>query len=377
MAKPSTESNEPLRAPFPYFGGKRDVAPIVWDRFGRPKQYLEPFCGSAAVLLAAPAPCPLEVVGDWNGFIANFWRAVVYQNDEVAKYADYPVSHVDIGARHGWLMEQRERLAAELQDPNWPGDAKVAGWWLYGQCAWIGSGWCEWDRGGAPEPALQDPAQIPRVTAAGQGIQARGRVPEHASTGRGLLAIGADGASVKARGKIPAVAGGGSGIQARGRGGKGPEGKGSVPHTGNAGRGVQAKRGAFSSSGGDIKAWTSAGYQAFFWLRRIATRLERVRVIHGSWDRCLNSSYGGDETAVFLDPPYEGYEGVYRAGVVAQAVCDWARENPKMRVAICGHAGDYDLPGWEVFLWERTRSTMGSNKTKAEEAIYFSPGCCR
>ena len=135
-----------MLAPFPYFGGKRDVAAMIWSRLGRPKHYIEPFCGSAAVLLAAPEPASLEVIGDMNGFIANFWRAVVHQPAEVAKWADYPVSHVDLGARHIWLMAQREALQAGLQDPNWPGDAKVAGWWLWGQCSWIGSGWCDWDK---------------------------------------------------------------------------------------------------------------------------------------------------------------------------------------------------------------------------------------
>lgn len=43
-----------LKAPFPYFGGKRSVAADVWKRLGRPTQYIEPFCGSAAMLLAAP-----------------------------------------------------------------------------------------------------------------------------------------------------------------------------------------------------------------------------------------------------------------------------------------------------------------------------------
>lgn len=97
-------------APFPYFGGKRDTAPDVWRRLGRPKQYIEPFCGSAAMLLAAPSPASLEVVCDTNGFIANFWRSVVYQPAEVARWADYPVSHIDLGARHRWLMDQRERI---------------------------------------------------------------------------------------------------------------------------------------------------------------------------------------------------------------------------------------------------------------------------
>lgn len=88
-----------MKAPFPWFGGKRTVADVVWRAFGMPKQYIEPFCGSAAVLLAAPAPASLEVVGDVNGFIANFWRAVKCQPAEVARWSDYPVSHIDLGAR--------------------------------------------------------------------------------------------------------------------------------------------------------------------------------------------------------------------------------------------------------------------------------------
>lgn len=138
-----------LRAPFPYFGGKSEVAPLVWKRLGRPKQYIEPFCGSAAMLLAAPEPASLEVVNDINGFIANFWRSVKHQPAEVARWADYPVSHIDLGARHVWLLDQRARVGGELQDPLWPGDAQVAGWWLWGQCCWIGSGWCDWQR---PDP---------------------------------------------------------------------------------------------------------------------------------------------------------------------------------------------------------------------------------
>lgn len=92
-----------LRAPFPYFGGKRDVIDLVWQRFGRVRQYIEPFCGSAAMLLGAPEPASLEVVNDANGFIANFWRAVKSQPAEVAREADYPVSHIDLGAAQGHL----------------------------------------------------------------------------------------------------------------------------------------------------------------------------------------------------------------------------------------------------------------------------------
>ena len=139
-----------LIAPFPIFGGKRTVTADVWKRLGTPKQYIEPFCGSAAMLLAARKPAALEVVCDMNGFIANFWRAVKYQPDEVARWADYPVSHIDMGAAHVWLMEQRPHIAEMLHDIEWQGDAKSAGRWLYGQCCWIGSGWCDWERESPP-----------------------------------------------------------------------------------------------------------------------------------------------------------------------------------------------------------------------------------
>ena len=44
-----------MKAPFPYFGGKTAVAPVVWAALGQPKHYIEPFFGSGAVLLARTA----------------------------------------------------------------------------------------------------------------------------------------------------------------------------------------------------------------------------------------------------------------------------------------------------------------------------------
>ena len=54
-----------LKAPFPYFGGKSRVAHEVWHRLGDVTNFIEPFCGSAAVLLhpiAFPEPFGLSVV---------------------------------------------------------------------------------------------------------------------------------------------------------------------------------------------------------------------------------------------------------------------------------------------------------------------------
>lgn len=303
-----------MNAPFPYFGGKRTVAALVWARLGAPKQYIEPFCGSAALLLAAPQPASLEVIGDGSGFIANFWRAVKHQPGEVARWADYPVSHVDLGARHVWLMGQRDRLGAALQDPDWPGDAKIAGWWLWGQCCWIGSGWCEWN------------GQVPHAGNAGRGIQALGKIPHAGDAGRGIQALG------------------------------------QIPHAGDAGMGVEA-------------LLTSSGRAAWRWLHEVAARLERVRVVHGDWARCLNHHCGGEDTAVFLDPPYKGFEALYRAAPVAGEAEAWARENANLRVALCGLRGDYDLPGWDAVDWERKRPTYSGGETTDQECIWFSPAC--
>ena len=263
----------------------------------------------------------------------NFWRATVNQAEEVARWADFPVSHVDLGARHVWMMDPQRRvdLGAALQDPNWPGDAKLAGWWLWGQCAWIGSGWCEWT------------GKVPHVSDAGRGIQATGQVPHVGNAGMGIQATG----------QVPHVGNAGMGIQATGQ----------VPHVSDAGMGAH-------------EPWTSSGRVAMRWLRELANRLERVRVVHGSWDRCLNSHYGAELTAIFLDPPYKAYEKLYGVSDPVAAECEaWARGNAGLRVALCGHRGDYDLPGWTEHEWDRGRLTYSGGETTAKECVWFSPAC--
>ena len=41
-----------LKAPFPWFGGKSRAAHLIWPRFGKVGNYVEPFAGSLSVLLA-------------------------------------------------------------------------------------------------------------------------------------------------------------------------------------------------------------------------------------------------------------------------------------------------------------------------------------
>lgn len=138
------ETVEALKAPFIWFGGKRRVASLVWNAICDVDQYIEPFAGSLAVLLGRPGDHAgtCETVNDADSYLANFWRAITLAPEVVARWCDWPVNETDLFARHLWLVnEGRNRIAAMESDPEFF-DAKVAGWWVWGINAWIGSGWC-------------------------------------------------------------------------------------------------------------------------------------------------------------------------------------------------------------------------------------------
>jgi hypothetical protein len=75
-----------LAAPFPYFGGKRRAAARIWQALGDPAGYVEPFAGSAAVLLARPAFTGrrVETLNDADGWLVNTWRAIQLSPADVA-----------------------------------------------------------------------------------------------------------------------------------------------------------------------------------------------------------------------------------------------------------------------------------------------------
>lgn len=151
----------PLRAPFPWFGGKSRASHLIWERFlagGNPiDNYVEPFAGSLAVLLGRPKSSilrtTLETVNDFDGYVSNFWRATKHDPDEVAFHLDFPTSEIDLIARNNWLVENRNKFKdAMLADPDYR-DAKVAAYWCYGQLLWIGGGFAA-NRVGKKLPAL-------------------------------------------------------------------------------------------------------------------------------------------------------------------------------------------------------------------------------
>ena len=337
-----------LKAPFPAFGGKSAIAPLVWERFGRVDNFVEPFANSAAVALACPYIPAHETWNDMNGFVANFWRATQAASDAVAAAADWPVSEVDLHARHAFLVRQQDDLTARLMgNPDYY-DATIAGWWLWGICQWIGSGWCS---GQGPWT----------VNEAGRLVNGNNEV-----VWRQLPHLGDAGRGIKR--KLPHL-GAGRGINRQ------------LPHLGNAGRGQCAE-------------WSEHLRATMAALR---DRLRRVRVCCGDWQRVCGPTptVKLGLTAVFLDPPYqiEGRDDVYdnydahpdgQNSDVFYNVVRWAIEradDPRIRIAVCGYDEPDVFPAsWTAVRW-KSRGGYGSQgngrgrQNAARECVWFSPHC--
>lgn len=168
-----------MRAPFPWFGGKRKAAHEVWLRFGQVDNYVEPFFGSGAVLLGRPCLTGIETVNDVNGYVSNFWRAIKLDPEAVAEWANWPVNENDLHARHFWLVKQEADLVARLEgNPDFY-DARIAGYWVWGICAWIGTGFCS----GKGPWSVNDAGRLVKNNT-GQGINRQ--LIHLGNTGRGI-----------------------------------------------------------------------------------------------------------------------------------------------------------------------------------------------
>ena len=158
-----------MKSPWPYFGGKARIAANVWARFGPVANYVEPFFGSGAVLLNRPDAPGIETINDKDHFVANFWRAVQADPEAVAHYADNPVNETDLTARHLWLVSEGVRIIERCQgEPDFC-DVKVAGWWAWGLCCWIGSGWCSGEGPWTFDNGEWINRKLPHLGDAGQG----------------------------------------------------------------------------------------------------------------------------------------------------------------------------------------------------------------
>ena len=340
-----TPAQEPLKSPFPYYGGKGRAAALIWAALGDVPNFVEPCAGSLAVLLDRPHTPRIETVNDKDGMVANFWRAVQHDPDAVAHYADWPSNENDLHARHSWLIGQRETITARLEgDPDYY-DAKIAGWWCWGICCWIGGGWC---------------------------------------SGNGSWQV-VDGQLVKSEDQ--------GGVQRQ------------LPHLGDTGRGVQRKRTHLGDAGVGVPRqlphlWQEGcglGVQSlaarndgiYAWMRALCARLRYVRVTCGDWTRVLGPSVTWKHglTGVVLDPPYSHSEratDLYAVEAdIAPAVQAWCLangDNPLLRIVLCGYDGEYELPGWRVVPWRATAGYSGQNldrdnQNQERERLWCSPAC--
>ncbi len=379
-----------LKAPFPAFGGKSQVADLVWSRFGDVRNYVEGFAFSAAMLLRRPAPGAIETINDLNSYVANFWRAVQADPEAVAAHADWPVNEDDLHARHRWLVTSAEavnKLKRVRAEPDYF-DARIAGWWCWGACMWIGSGWCE-ERGAVSTqiPVLaghsgQPGKGVHNMHQAGQWHQ-RPDLEEHQ---RGVGRI--------LREQIPTLemcAGGGKGVN-----GVGPTdtGRPVITDAYSRGRGVNGNDAA--SVCGDRRAWLVD------WMQRLADRLRPVRVCCGHWARVCDSDSTLTRlgtTAVFLDPPYrptvdgkasrtkhlyanDKHQDVNALVDEVQAWCLKWGGSLDIRIAVCGLEGEYpllDAAGWEKVPWKSRggygNRTVGGKENAARERIWFNASC--
>lgn len=358
----------PLKAPFPYFGGKRRVAHIVWPRFGDCLNYVEPFAGSLAVLLARPYPVRTETVNDKDAYLSNFWRAVQNDPEQVAHYADWPVNEADLHARHLWLVNQSDFRERMMTDPEYY-DVKIAGWWVWGISAWIGSGWCDVSMiSDNPNVATKDGRMMQNFPP--RGVHARnGRTRPNLRPAQGVEGL--------------------------------PQ---QIPHVGNMGRGVHAPSRQKPHLNGDSGA-AGAGIHATAFDRKtggiydymiaLQERLRRVRVTCGDWKRITGKSvtWKIGTTAVFLDPPYNAdakrADGLYANDdmEISTAVREWALaegDNPKMRIALCGYEdehGPYMPDSWECVEWKAnggySNQNQNGNDNAHNERIWFSPHCIK
>ena len=312
-----------LKAPFPYFGGKSRAVDAVWGAFGEVDCYVEPFAGSAAMLLAAPEGKRIETINDFDGFVANFWRAVSHDPDAVAHAADWPVNEVDLMARHSWLVRHRQPITEQLcADPAWY-DARSAGWWVWGACNWIGSGWCSGDG-----PWVHDGTRLVRKEGnAGKGINRK------------------------------------------------------LPHLGNAGQGINRQLPDDSTPRSDfIRAWMRELHQRLRDVRVTCGDWGRVvkdsiTTRHGLTAVFLDPPYTKGAMDYSAGGMGQGIADDVRAWCAANG------SNPQLRIVLCGHAGEHDAlleQGWHIRTWKAGGGYALTDEAIANaksETLWCSPHC--
>lgn len=349
-----------LKAPFPYIGGKARIASRIWESLGDVYTYVEPFAGSAAVLLNRPPHHKnnREIINDADGLVVNVWRSLAYEPDLTAAHADWPSTESDLHARHSFLIGQRPHMTPLLEgDPVWC-QPIFAGWWLWGASLWIGGGWCS----GNGKWQVVD----------GQLVSVDGAAKPAAGVTR-------------KRQKVSRIGG--------------------VIETGGVKRQRQdlGRAGVFANY--DDRELADSIFEALPWgdgahlrvlFKSIAKRMEKVQIVAGDWERVCGPVplWGGVDrgiAGVFLDPPYAGDQrsrpdtDLYGVDTVtvSKDVREWCLEvggQPNIRIILAGMDDEHD----ELLdhHWTKEHWSAGGGYSRGEqqdrrhtEALWMSPNC--
>lgn len=340
------------KAPFPWFGGKRRAAPLVWQLLGDVDHYVEPFFGSGAVMLERPHPCNRayhsETVNDLDGFVVNAWRSVAASPLETAAAASWPVAEADKTARQIRLLEWRSRgdLERLAGDADWH-DPVMAGWWLWAVSVQIGAF-------SGDGPWISDPAT--------GRIKKQPRAPRETGVRRDL------------------------------------------PHLANDGRGVNRPQAREPGVEDDYGYHPTTMPELARWFAFLSARLRHVRILNGDWARLVTTGAShtlpvrqGGHVGVLLDPPYDSAErarGLYQAhtdsGSVAAEVRAWCAENgenPRKRIVLCGYDTEHsalEALGWTAHEWFAAGFLTGgmgntgqgvASHQQTRERVWASPHC--
>ncbi len=411
------------KCPWPYFGGKSGAAPAIWAALGDVDHYVEPFCGSLATLLLRPHEANRtyhsETVNDADGLLVNAWRAMQLSPDATAEAASWPVAEADLHARHLAILRwQRERDVEQLMgDPEWH-DPKIAGWWIWGCSAWIGSGWCS---GRGPWVIGADGRMVRRAEGAPAGDGAWKKRPHLGNNGKGVNHAGAREPGVSRQ--LPHLGNDGQGVNHAGA--REPGVSRQLPHLGNDGRGVKRQRPhligngqGVNHAGGREPGVTPDDAAEFHpvtmpevrrWFAFLSARLRHVRILNGDWKRALTSGasktitvrMGDGHAGIFLDPPYRAtgtrdadlytHDNGDDISAEARAWCLKNGNDPKLRIVLAGFAGEGHeelvRAGWREAEWFKAGFLRGGmaqtgahgegeeTHHQAKERLWFSPSC--
>jgi hypothetical protein len=267
-------------------------------------------------------------------------------------------------------------------------DPKIAGWWMWGQSSWIGSGWAS---GRGPWWPDETGRLVKRKRAEGVSRQ----LPHLGDDGRGVNRpqLRADGVSRKR----PHLGNNGQGVNHAGLRADGVSRK--RPHLGDDGQGVN-RPGLRAEGVGEPHPVTMP--ELLRWFGFLSARLRHVRILSGDWKRSLTSGaawtlpvrQGKGPCGVFLDPPYA--DTASRKGDlytrddldVAHDVRSWCLEHgadERFRIVLAGFDGEHGSEltdaGWREVEWFAAgfltggMGNTGGGGQQKRERLWLSPHC--